>query len=122
MEALATAIVEELHPDDLNDHSKQLRKELKVPQTEPYTVAQGKGNNKTVCGLCGRQFETKGGVFTPREHTSKTAFAPFVAITSCCHLNLRPLENGSNGASCPRLVFEGMCGRNQRTTGEAPKT
>ncbi|VIO97703.1 Uncharacterized protein BM_BM17717 [Brugia malayi] len=32
-------------------------KELKVPQTEPYT--QGKGNNKTVCGLCGRQFEQR---------------------------------------------------------------
>ncbi|VDN85218.1 unnamed protein product [Brugia pahangi] len=44
-------------------------KELIVPQAEPYTVAQGEGNKKTVCGLCCRQFETLKGW---RIHASRT--------------------------------------------------
>ncbi|VDN94704.1 unnamed protein product [Brugia pahangi] len=68
----------ELHPDNLNDHSKQLRKELKVPQTEPYTRIYGK------------QLETERGTYSSlKDNTGKMAFAPVVATTSSCHLDLR---------------------------------
>ncbi|KAK6107417.1 hypothetical protein QQG55_28095 [Brugia pahangi] len=56
--------------DDQNpDLPEQLRRELIVPQAEPYTVAQGEGNKNIVCGLCCRQFETLKGW---RIHASRT--------------------------------------------------
>uniref|UniRef100_A0AAF5Q6V7 Zinc finger protein n=1 Tax=Wuchereria bancrofti TaxID=6293 RepID=A0AAF5Q6V7_WUCBA len=56
-EQLAAAIPEEFQPADLGDLPEQLRMELQVPQVEPYTVTQGE-ENKIVCGICRRQFET----------------------------------------------------------------
>ncbi|VIP00339.1 Uncharacterized protein BM_BM17206 [Brugia malayi] len=68
-EAMAAAPPEKFEPADLKDLPEQLRRELIVPQAEPYTVAQEEGNKKIVCGLCCRQFETLKGW---RIHASRT--------------------------------------------------
>uniref|UniRef100_A8NZP1 Uncharacterized protein n=2 Tax=Brugia malayi TaxID=6279 RepID=A8NZP1_BRUMA len=45
-EAMAAAPSEKFEPADLKDLPEQLRRELIVPQAEPYTVAQEEGNKK----------------------------------------------------------------------------
>uniref|UniRef100_A0AAF5Q4C2 C2H2-type domain-containing protein n=1 Tax=Wuchereria bancrofti TaxID=6293 RepID=A0AAF5Q4C2_WUCBA len=65
---LAAAIPEAFHPADLGELPEQLRKELKMPQVEPYTVVRAKGDVNIVCGICDRQFETLKGW---RIHTSR---------------------------------------------------
>uniref|UniRef100_A8PE84 Zinc finger, C2H2 type family protein n=2 Tax=Brugia malayi TaxID=6279 RepID=A8PE84_BRUMA len=52
------AAPEEFHPADLGDLPEQLRRELLVPQAEPYTVVQANEERNIVCGICGRQFAT----------------------------------------------------------------
>ncbi|VDN88199.1 unnamed protein product [Brugia pahangi] len=53
-EAMAAAPPEKFEPADLKDLPEQLRRELIVPQAEPYTVAQGEGNkNIGFCARCG---------------------------------------------------------------------
>ncbi|EFO13129.1 translation initiation factor IF-2, partial [Loa loa] len=42
---LAAATPEVFHRSDLRDLPEQLRRELQVPETEPYTVVQVEGNN-----------------------------------------------------------------------------
>ncbi|VIP00196.1 Uncharacterized protein BM_BM17164 [Brugia malayi] len=68
-EAMAAAPPEKFEPADLKNLPEQLRRELIVPQAEPYTVAQGEGSKNIVCGLCCRQFETLKGW---RIHASRT--------------------------------------------------
>ncbi|VIO95436.1 Uncharacterized protein BM_BM17606 [Brugia malayi] len=52
------AAPEEFHPADLGDLPEQLRRELLVPQAEPYTVVEANEEKNIVCGICGRQFGT----------------------------------------------------------------
>uniref|UniRef100_A0AAF5RY46 Zinc finger protein n=2 Tax=Wuchereria bancrofti TaxID=6293 RepID=A0AAF5RY46_WUCBA len=54
----AAAIPETFRPADLGDLPEKLRKELKMPQAEPYTVTRGGGSISIVCGICDRRFET----------------------------------------------------------------
>ncbi|EJW74979.1 zinc finger protein, partial [Wuchereria bancrofti] len=56
--SLAAATPEKFHPADLGDLPEQLRRELLVPQAEPYTVVQANEESNIVCGICGRQFGT----------------------------------------------------------------
>ncbi|EJW71740.1 zinc finger protein, partial [Wuchereria bancrofti] len=56
--SLVAAAPEEFHPADLGDLPEQLRRELLVPQAEPYTVVQTNEDSNIVCGICGRQFAT----------------------------------------------------------------
>uniref|UniRef100_A0AAF5Q498 C2H2-type domain-containing protein n=1 Tax=Wuchereria bancrofti TaxID=6293 RepID=A0AAF5Q498_WUCBA len=66
---LAAAIPEAFRPADLGDLPVQLRRELEMPQTEPYTVIRrAEGSTNIVCGICNRQFETLKGW---RIHASK---------------------------------------------------
>ncbi|EJW75062.1 zinc finger protein, partial [Wuchereria bancrofti] len=57
-EVLAAATPAPFRPADLGDLPEQLRRELQVPQAEPYTVVQEEGINSIVCGICNRQFGT----------------------------------------------------------------
>ncbi|VIO92740.1 Uncharacterized protein BM_BM17438 [Brugia malayi] len=65
---LATAIPEAFRPADLGELLEQLRRELEMPQVEPYTVVRAEGSVNIVCGICNRQFETLKGW---RIHTSR---------------------------------------------------
>ncbi|VDM13606.1 unnamed protein product, partial [Wuchereria bancrofti] len=67
---MAVAVPEVFHPADLGDLPDQFRKELEVPQVEPYTVARAEGNIAIVCGICDRQFETLKGwrIHASRKH------------------------------------------------------
>uniref|UniRef100_A0A1I8EYA8 Zinc finger protein n=1 Tax=Wuchereria bancrofti TaxID=6293 RepID=A0A1I8EYA8_WUCBA len=53
---LAAAIPEAFRPADLGDLPEQLRRELEMPQAEPYTVIRAEGIINIVCGICNRQF------------------------------------------------------------------
>ncbi|VIO94829.1 Uncharacterized protein BM_BM17549 [Brugia malayi] len=65
---VAVALPEVFHPADFGDLPDQFRRELEVPQAEPYTVVREEGNITIVCGICDRQFETLKGW---RIHASK---------------------------------------------------
>ncbi|VDM16554.1 unnamed protein product, partial [Wuchereria bancrofti] len=66
---LAAAIPEAFRPADLGELPEQLRRELEMPQAEPYTVIRrAEGSTNIVCGICNRQFETLKGW---RIHASK---------------------------------------------------
>uniref|UniRef100_A0AAF5PVC6 C2H2-type domain-containing protein n=1 Tax=Wuchereria bancrofti TaxID=6293 RepID=A0AAF5PVC6_WUCBA len=55
---LAAAIPEAFRPADLEELPEQLRRELEMPQAEPYMVVRVEGTVNIVCGICNRQFET----------------------------------------------------------------
>uniref|UniRef100_A0AAF5PFM0 C2H2-type domain-containing protein n=1 Tax=Wuchereria bancrofti TaxID=6293 RepID=A0AAF5PFM0_WUCBA len=66
---LAAATPEAFRPADLGNLPERFRRELQVPQAEPYTVIEAEGNNNIVCGICNRQFGTLKGW---RIHASRT--------------------------------------------------
>uniref|UniRef100_A0AAF5Q440 C2H2-type domain-containing protein n=1 Tax=Wuchereria bancrofti TaxID=6293 RepID=A0AAF5Q440_WUCBA len=65
---LAAAVPEAFRPADVGELPEQLRRELQMPQAEPYTVVRVEGSVNIVCGICNRQFETLKGW---RIHTSR---------------------------------------------------
>ncbi|VDM12397.1 unnamed protein product [Wuchereria bancrofti] len=65
---MAAAIPEAFRPADLEELPEQLRRELEMPQAEPYMVVRVEGTVNIVCGICNRQFETLKGW---RIHTSR---------------------------------------------------
>uniref|UniRef100_A0A1I7W2E2 C2H2-type domain-containing protein n=1 Tax=Loa loa TaxID=7209 RepID=A0A1I7W2E2_LOALO len=85
---LAEATSEVFHRSDLRDLPEQLRRELQVPETEPYTVVQVEGNNSIVCGICNRQFGTLKGW---RIHASMTHKQDGFSAR-CSHYFLLPPE------------------------------
>ncbi|EJW81225.1 zinc finger protein [Wuchereria bancrofti] len=66
---LAAATPEIFRPADLGNLPDRFRRELQVPQAEPYTVIEVEGENIIVCGICNRQFGTLKGW---RIHASRT--------------------------------------------------
>uniref|UniRef100_A0A1I7VJU9 Uncharacterized protein n=1 Tax=Loa loa TaxID=7209 RepID=A0A1I7VJU9_LOALO len=80
--ALAAAIPEVFHPEDLGDLPEQFQGELEVAQAEPLLLSM----------------------------------RPLPPAATRIHGRT---ENSSGGTPCPRLVSEGICGRDQRKTGKA---
>ncbi|VIO95565.1 Uncharacterized protein BM_BM17612 [Brugia malayi] len=119
------AAPEEFHPADLGDLPEQLRRELLVPQAEPYTVVQANEERNIVCGICGRQFATLKGwrIHASRMHKQDGKFlrSLWPLPPAATRIHGRAKESGDR-SSRSRLVPESVCGRDQRKAGQAPQT
>uniref|UniRef100_A0AAF5Q7Z5 C2H2-type domain-containing protein n=1 Tax=Wuchereria bancrofti TaxID=6293 RepID=A0AAF5Q7Z5_WUCBA len=114
--SLVAAAPEEFHPADLGDLPEQLRRELLVPQAEPYTVVQTNEDSNIVCGICGRQFATLKGwrIHASRMHKQDGKFLrPLRSLRPAATRIHGRTKNSGSGNTHSRLVPESVCGRDQ---------